>query len=200
MNTARRGPALFQSLGARRLSLVLAIALGIGGLVAACLWPGLTHAHGAAAKMVPLKKTLEDFGATVRFDRFSNVFTISRNSTLVRVKPGSREALVNGAPLQLDVPVILRKGKPFVSSQFANQVFQSSLDKTFVVERKPSPLNPLTEEEIKATVDVLKAGNVRAGLSLHRNHAQDAAQGSGLEQRPGRPAGRSQPAVHLHDP
>jgi primary-amine oxidase len=33
----------------------------------------------------------------------------------------------------------------------------SHLDKTFVVERKPNPLNPLTAAEIKATLEVLKA-------------------------------------------
>ena len=159
MNTACRGPALFQSLGARRMSLVLAIALGIGGLVTACLWPGLTHAHGAAAKMVPLKKTLEDFGATVRWDAFARVYTITRNSTLVRVKPGSKAVLVNGQSLELDVPVVMRGGRGFMSHDFINQVFQSSLDKTFVVERMPSPLNPLTGAEIKATVDILKASN-----------------------------------------
>ncbi|MEJ8824620.1 primary-amine oxidase [Variovorax humicola] len=135
----------------------LAVAFGACTISAAALWSAPALAHGGAGAMVPMAKTLEDFGATVRFDRFSNVFTISRNSTLVRVKPGSREALVNGQPLQLDVPVVMRNGKPFVSHHFINQVFQSGLDRTFVVERTASPLNPLTDDEIKATVDVLKA-------------------------------------------
>ena len=115
------------------------------------------HAHGGAAHMVPLRKTLEDFGATVRWDSFSSVFTISRNSTLVRVKSGSRTALVNGQPVQLDVPVVMRGGTAYVSHDFMNQVFQSGLDKTFALERTPSPLNPLTADEINAAVSILKA-------------------------------------------
>ncbi|WP_119153226.1 primary-amine oxidase [Caldimonas tepidiphila] len=142
----------------RNTALALAVGAALGLTAPAAL------AHGAPAKMVPMKKTLEDFGASLRWDAFSQVYTISRNSTLVRVKPGSRSALVNGQPLQLDVPVTMRSGQPFVSEQFINQVFQSGLDKTFVIERTPSPLNPLTAEEIQATVDVLKAsGRYRPG-------------------------------------
>ncbi|WP_349279407.1 primary-amine oxidase [Polaromonas hydrogenivorans] len=132
--------------------MALAIALGT-----ATLWAPPAQAHGGAAEMVPLKKTLEDFGATVRWDGFANVYTLSRNSTTVRVKPGAKTALVNGQPLKLDMPLVLRHGTAYVSRDFINQVFQSGLDKTFVVERTPSPLNPLTADEIKATVDILKA-------------------------------------------
>ncbi|EWS64562.1 Primary amine oxidase precursor [Hydrogenophaga sp. T4] len=44
-----------------------------------------------------------------------------------------------------------------MAADFFQQVFQSGLDKTFVVERKPNPLNPLTADEIQATLAVLKA-------------------------------------------
>ncbi len=46
--------------------------------------------YGGAARMVPLQTTVEDFGATVRLDSFANAFTVARNGTLVRLKPGSR--------------------------------------------------------------------------------------------------------------
>lgn len=137
----------------RALNMALAIALGIG----AVLTPLPALAHGSAAEMVPLQKTLEDFGATVRWDSFANVYTVTRNSTQVRIRPGAKTALVNGQPLQLTVPLVMRRGKPFVSNDFINNVFQSGLDKTFVVERTPSPLNPLTADEIKTTVEILKA-------------------------------------------
>ena len=140
-----------------------AIALTTAGLVA-CLLSTPVHAHGGAAPMLPLKKTLEDFGAVVRWDDFAGVYTILRNSTLVRIKPGSKSALINGQPLKLDMPVVMRKGQPFVSETFINQVFQSGLDKTFVLERTPHPLNPLTEAEIQATIDILKAsGRYQSG-------------------------------------
>jgi primary-amine oxidase len=135
----------------------LPLALSAVALAAAALWSPLALAHGAAAKMVPLKKAAKDFNATVHWDSYAQVFTLSRNSTLVRVKPGARTAQVNGAPLRLAVPVVLRKGTPYVAADFFQQVFQSGLDKTFVVERKPNPLNPLTADEIQATLEVLKA-------------------------------------------
>lgn len=127
------------------------------GLLCATFAQAPAWAHGAAAHMLPLASALEPFGATVRWDAFSQVYTIERNSTLVRVKPGARTVQVNGQPLRVDVPLVLRKGKPFVADSFAQQLFQSGLDRTFVVEKTPSPLNPLSADEIRRTVDVLKA-------------------------------------------
>ncbi len=148
----------------RNLNQALTLALSVGTLAAGSLWAPTARAHGAAAPMVPMKKALEDIGATARWDAYAGVYTLLHKGTLVRVKPGSKAALINGQPLQLDVPVVLRRGSAFVSTQFVNQVFQSKLDKTFVVERKPNPLNPLTADEIKATVDILKAaGRYQAG-------------------------------------
>lgn len=139
---------------------------------AACLallgpWQAPAQAHGSAATMVPLKKTLEDFGASVRWDAYAQVWTITRSSTVVRARPGARTVLVNGQPLKLAVPIVQRKGGAFISTGFINEVFQSGLDKTFVVERTPSPLNPLTAAEIEATVAALKsAGRWREGLRV----------------------------------
>jgi primary-amine oxidase len=163
MHTAPCSMALRSNPG-RAIHSAIALLLGAGAIGSAALWPAPAQAHGAQAGMVPLKKTLEAFGATVRWDAYANVFTVSRNSTLVRVKPGSKTALVNGKALQLDVPVVMRNGTAFVSHHFINQAFQSGLDKTFVVERTPNPLNPLTADEIKATVEILKAaGRYQSG-------------------------------------
>ncbi|MGI9217771.1 MAG: stalk domain-containing protein, partial [Hydrogenophaga sp.] len=135
----------------------LPLALSAVALATAALWAPQALAHGGAAQMVPLKKAAQDANATVQWDSFAQLFTVSRNSTLVRVKPGASTAQVNGAPLRLSVPVVMRKGQPYVSHDFFQQVLQSGLDKTFVVERKPNPLNPLTADEIKTTLDALKA-------------------------------------------
>ena len=146
-------------------ALALAAAVACGGAALGLLPAHPAHAHGAPARMVPMVKTLEDFGATVRWDAFAKVYSIQRNSTMVRVKPGSRDALVNGKPVTLGAPVTLREGKPYVAAGFINQVFQSGLDTTFQVERTASPLNPLTPAEIEATVQVLRdAGRLREGL------------------------------------
>lgn len=138
----------------RKLSaLALAAALAAG----ATLHSAPALAHGAAAQMQPLSKALEGFEATTRWDQFAGVYTIHRNGAMVRIKPGSRDATVNGKPLKLSVPVVMRKGQPHVSAEFVNEVFQSGLDQTFVVERTASPLNPLSADEITATVNTLKA-------------------------------------------
>ena len=135
----------------------LPLALSALALATAALWTPQALAHGSAANMVPLKKAAKEANATVQWDSFAQLFTVSRNSTLVRVKPGASTAQVNGAPLRLSVPVVMRQGQPYVSHDFFQQVLQSGLDKTFVVERKPNPLNPLTAAEIKTTLDSLKA-------------------------------------------
>ena len=79
--------------------------------------------------------------ATVRWDAFAGVYTVYRNGAVVRIKPGSRDATVNGKPLKLSVPVVLRKGQPFVSEEFFNEVFQSGLDQTFRIETTASGIN-----------------------------------------------------------
>jgi len=157
-------PQLSVSRPLRRRAAALTAIAALTASAALSTFAPPAQAHGGAAHMVPLKKTLEDFGAAVRWDGFANVFTISRNSMLVRVKPGSRTAMVNGQPLQLDVPVTMRGNTAYVSHDFINQVFQSGLDKTFAVERTPSPLNPLTADEIQAVVAILKsAGRYQPG-------------------------------------
>ena len=133
-----------------------ALVVAAGALAAAWFAPP-AQAHGGAAHLVPLKKTVEEFGAHLRRDDFAGVYTVTRNSTTVRLKPGSKTAMVNGQPLELGTPVVMREGIPHVSPEFINEVFQSGLDKTFVVEHVASPLNPLTAEEIAAVVDILRA-------------------------------------------
>lgn len=139
---------------------VLALALSTALLAPA----GQVLAHGAPAKLVPLEQTLRDFGATVRWDDYAGVYDIQRNSTMVRARPGSNTVLVNGMPLVIAVPVTMRDGQALVAEEFINEVFQSGLDKTFVIEETPSPLNPLTGEEINTVVEVLKAnGHYKPG-------------------------------------
>jgi primary-amine oxidase len=133
------------------------LALNALALAAASLCSPMVMAHGAAAKMVPLAQAAKAVDATVQWDSYAHVYTLRRNSTLVRIKPGARTAQVNGQPLQLSAPLIVKKGTALVSEDFFQQVLQSGLDTTFVVERQANPLNPLSADEIKATLEVLKA-------------------------------------------
>ncbi|WP_295461379.1 primary-amine oxidase [uncultured Pseudomonas sp.] len=132
--------------------------------LAACLlggsllgWTSTAQAHGAAAEMVPLRSTLEDFGATVRWNDYTQVFTLVKDGAYVEVKPNSKVALVNGKRLELHAPVVFRHGEAYVSKEFINDVFQSRLDQTFQIERTPHPLNPLTANEIDSVVKAIKA-------------------------------------------
>lgn len=114
------------------------------------------HAHGGAAQMVPLQSTLESFGATVKWDDYADVFVISKDGAYVKVKPNSKVAMLNGKRLELSVPVIFKNNTALMSHDFINEVFQSGLDTTFVVETQPHPLNALSAEEIKSAVDAVK--------------------------------------------
>ena len=106
--TAPRSTSAVRGAPVRGLkALALAAAVACGGAALGLLPAAPALAHGAPAKMVPMVKTLEDFGATVRWDAFAKVYAIQRNSTMVRVKPGSRDAQVNGKPVTLDAPVQL---------------------------------------------------------------------------------------------
>jgi primary-amine oxidase len=141
-----------KSIKRRRFNMVpLALALSLAALAPAA------QAHGGAAQMVPLQSTLEAFGATVKWDDYANVFVISKDGAYVKVKPDSKVAMLNGKRLELSVPVIFKNDTALMSHDFINEVFQSGLDKTFVVETRPHPLNPLSADEIKTTVAVIKA-------------------------------------------
>ncbi len=143
----------------------LPTALSAVALATVALAPATVLAHGAPAKMVPLNQAVKDFSAHVQWDSYANVYTITRNSTLVRVRPGARTITINGSPLRVEVPLVVRQGQAMVAEGFLKEVFQSSLDKTFVLEAKPHPLNPLSPAEIEAAVGVLKAsGRYKDGL------------------------------------
>lgn len=118
--------------------------------------PHHAFAHGEAAHMVPLYQNMTDFGADVKKDEFTNSYTISKGSLTVRAKPNSDTVLVNGKPLKVSVPLVIKDGQPVVSKEFASEVFQSGLDQTFTVEAAPHPLNGLTTQEISLTFDTIK--------------------------------------------
>lgn len=114
------------------------------------------HAHGQAAEMVPLYQNMSDFGAHVKKDDFTNSYIISKGSLTVRAKPNSDKVLVNGRELKVSVPLLEKDGQIVVSKVFVNEVFQSGLDQTFVVENAPHPLNSLSSSEIDQAFKIIK--------------------------------------------
>jgi primary-amine oxidase len=137
-------------LSPRKTALALAVALF-------CAWQSPAFAHGGEAHMVPMDKTLQDFGADVQWDDYAQMFTLIKDGAYVKVKPGAKTAIVNGKTLELQVPVVMKDGKAWVSDTFINDVFQSGLDQTFQVEKRPHPLNSLSAAEISAAVAIVKA-------------------------------------------
>lgn len=136
-----------------RTRLALAIALSLLGLPG---WNTQANAHGGHAEMVPLQAGLEAFGATVKWDDYANLFVIAKDGVYLKVKPDSKVAMLNGKRMELTVPVVFKDQTAYMSKDFINQVFQSGLDKTFVVETRPNPLNPLSADEINRAVDIVK--------------------------------------------
>jgi primary-amine oxidase len=106
--------------------------------------------------MVPMDKTLQDFGADVQWDDYAQMFTIAKDGAFVKVKPGAKTAIVNGNPQAAGAGGDERQ-KAFISDTFINDVFQSGLDQTFQVEKRPHPLNALSADEIKQAVEIVKA-------------------------------------------
>lgn len=137
------------------LGTAFTVALGSGAF--APIKQQTASAHGGAEEFISLRETLAEFGATVKWDAFSKTITINKNGTIVKVKPGSDDALINGQAFKLEAPVTVKQGAAYVSHHFINDVFQSGLDQTFQVETKPHPLNPLSQSEITDTVTIIKA-------------------------------------------
>lgn len=125
-------------------------------LAVACLFSGQVLAHGGAAHMVEMDKTLTEFGADVKWDDYAQMFTISKDGAFIKVKPGATTAMVNGKPLTLQAPVVMKDNKAWIADTFVNDVFQSGLDQTFQVEKTPHPLNALSADEIKEAVGIVK--------------------------------------------
>lgn len=116
------------TISARKTALAMAVAL-------ICSWQTPVFAHGGEAHMVPMDKTLQDFGADVQWDDYAQMFTIAKDGAYVKVKPGAKTAVVNGKTLTLQVPVVMKHKKAWISDTFINDVFQSGLDQTFQVEK-----------------------------------------------------------------
>ncbi|MGB7801700.1 primary-amine oxidase [Buttiauxella sp.] len=148
--------------GKKALALAIALLTSSGAL-----------AHGGEAHMVPMEKTLTEFGADIQWDDYAQMFTIVKDGAFVKVKPNTKSAMVNGKTLQLQVPIIFKNKTAYISEDFINEVFQSGLDQTFAVEKKPHPLNSLTADEISKAVSIIqaapeyKSGTRFTEISLH---------------------------------
>lgn len=127
------------------------------GLVAglALAYSSQLFAHGGSVNMIPIKEAMTSAGADVQYDSYADVYTITKNSTRVQIKPNSSTAMVNGQALKITNPLVVKKGQAFVPDTLANEILQSNLDQTFKIEQNPHPLNVLSSAEIEQTVAII---------------------------------------------
>ena len=113
-------------------------------------------AHGSKVNMVPIEEAMSTAGADVEYDSYAEMYTITKNSTRVQIKPNSKTAMVNGQSLAITNPLIIKDGQALVPDSLANEILQSGLDQTFKIEQSPHPLNVLSAEEIEQTLAIIK--------------------------------------------
>lgn len=80
--------------------------------------------------MVPMDKTLKGW-CRCAVGRLRPALYLIKDGAYVKVKPGAQTAIVNGQPLALQVPVVMKDNKAWVSDTFINDVFQSGWIKPF---------------------------------------------------------------------
>lgn len=116
------------------------------------------YAHGGEVELIKLDTALEGTGAAIKssfWSFFTNTITIEKDDTVIKIKPDSNKANVNGEEIELETAVTEKKGKIYVSHHFVNEVLPE-LKQTFQLEKVNHPLDPLTSKEIEETVSVLK--------------------------------------------
>lgn len=114
-------------------------------------------AHGQAVKMLDLHAVANSAEADVEYDNYANMYILTKNSTRVQIKPNSKTVLVNGKPLTVSNPLVVRQGKAMVPETLLNEVLQSKLDQTFKIEAVQHPLNSVTHQEIEKTLAIIRA-------------------------------------------
>ena len=119
------------------------------------IYSSQTMAHGGSVNMIPLNDAMTSAGADVEHDSYANVYTITKNSTRVQIKPNRRTAMVNGQSLAITNPLVVKDGQALVPDTLANEILQSNLDQTFKIEQNPHPLNVLNSDEINQTLAII---------------------------------------------
>uniref|UniRef100_UPI003561C9DD copper amine oxidase n=1 Tax=Psychrobacter sp. TaxID=56811 RepID=UPI003561C9DD len=147
--TISKNPRQHTSLSSTLTALVASLAF---------IYSGQALAHGGEVHMVPIEAAMTTAGAEVSYDSYADMYTVTKNSTRVQIKPNSATAMVNGKPLKITNPLVMKDGQALVPDTLANEILQSNLDQTFKVESTPHPLNTLSSNEInQATAIIRKA-------------------------------------------
>ncbi|MCZ5652677.1 hypothetical protein O5541_02645 [Escherichia coli] len=86
----------------RKTTLALAVALSFA-------WQAPVFAHGGEAHMVPMDKTLKEFGADVQWDDYAQLFTLIKDGAYVKVSLVRKQQLLMVSLWHSQVPVVMKK-------------------------------------------------------------------------------------------
>lgn len=78
--------------------------------------------------LVPLRGVFEQLGATVQWDPANNLVAAQRGDTQVQLVIGSRQAVVNGRVVMLDVPAMIARGRTLVPLRFVSEAMGARVD------------------------------------------------------------------------
>jgi hypothetical protein len=161
----------------------------IVGALAATLTPAPTHAQGTvrvfvdgqlvrfdqppivigARVLVPLRGIFERLGATVEWEAATQTVIAVRDSTVVELVIGQRNARVNDRVVPLDVPAMVVRGRTLVPLRFVSEALGAGVqyqDSTRTVlifsqgaQPAPPPQAPPVAQVVKGTLVQVRTGD-----------------------------------------
>jgi hypothetical protein len=73
--------------------------------------------------MVPMRPIFEALGANVQWNDATQTVTARKDETIIKLTIGETEALINGQPVTLDIPAMVRRGSTMVPLRFVGEAF-----------------------------------------------------------------------------
>lgn len=67
--------------------------------------------------MVPLRAIAEEVGGNVTWDDATRTVTVTKDDTVIEITPGSMTVLVNGTPVEMNLPATVTCGRTYVPLQ-----------------------------------------------------------------------------------
>ena len=78
--------------------------------------------------LVPMRSIFEDLGATVNYNDLNRSITATKGETVIRMALGSRNAMVNGLGVMLDVPAKAYYGRTLVPLRFVSEAMGAKVN------------------------------------------------------------------------
>ncbi|RNB79480.1 hypothetical protein EDM59_27710 [Brevibacillus nitrificans] len=168
-------------------SAMLTAALGIGSALGATSSQNAVTLDGKPLRMeskplvsnnrvmVSASEFAQAIGAAVLFDQAANSVTIQKEANTYRFTPGSKTATINGSSVNMDTPVTLIQGVPFVPIRFLAENLGMSVDYNKVgnVISLHSAVAPSLLILSPANGDILYTDQVKVSVAAFQHHLAD---------------------------